>query len=82
MDDHHKGKAKTIRPEEAAVELGVSRATAYRGAARGDIPAIRVGSRILILREPFEQLLRGELREQLLSNVQSSSIDARRPGDT
>lgn len=50
---------KTLHMEEAAKILGVSRATAYRAASRGEIPAIRVGKRVLVLREPLERLLNG-----------------------
>ncbi|HWI52957.1 MAG TPA: helix-turn-helix domain-containing protein [Symbiobacteriaceae bacterium] len=51
---------KTIDVKEAAQILGVSNATAYRAASRGELPSIRLGRRLLVLREPFEQLLAGK----------------------
>lgn len=45
----------TIDVEQAAELLGVSRSSGYRGIARGEIPAIRIGGRI---RVPTAKLLR------------------------
>lgn len=38
----------TMTVEEAAVVLGISRATAYDAVNRGEIPCIRIGRRILV----------------------------------
>ncbi|WP_298347155.1 helix-turn-helix domain-containing protein [Ferrimicrobium sp.] len=38
----------TVTVEEAAVVLGISRATAYDAVNRGEIPCIRIGRRILV----------------------------------
>ena len=38
----------TMSIEEAAIALGISRAFAYEAVARGEIPRIRIGKRILI----------------------------------
>lgn len=38
----------TITLEQASQLLGVSRRTAYRAAARGQIPSIRLGRRIFV----------------------------------
>ena len=54
----------TLSVAAAARLLGLGRATAYRAAQRGDLPVIRIGGRILVLRLPLEQLLAGE-REAL-----------------
>ena len=43
--------------EEAAVALGVSRAFAYDAVRRGEIPAIKIGRRILIPRSALRELL-------------------------
>jgi excisionase family DNA binding protein len=43
---------KTQSVEEAAKELGIGRNQAYLAAKRGEIPSIRIGKRILVLREP------------------------------
>ena len=52
-------RAETIEVPEAARRLGISRALAYRAAAHGELPVIRIGGRILVLRAPFEKLLKG-----------------------
>ena len=51
--------AKTQTIEEAAKELGIGRNQAYAAAKRGEIPTIRIGKRILVLREPLRRLLGG-----------------------
>ena len=43
--------------EEAAMALGVSRAFAYDAVRRGDIPAIKIGRRILVPRSALKRLL-------------------------
>lgn len=50
---------RTLDVKEAAQILGVSNATAYRAASRGELPSIRLGKRLLVLREPFERMLAG-----------------------
>jgi len=45
--------------DEAAKILGISRNKAYQAAHRGEIPVIRIGKRILVLREPFKKILAG-----------------------
>lgn len=47
----------TITVAEAAVLLGVSRNSAYEAAGRGEIPVIRIGRRLLVLRGPLLALL-------------------------
>lgn len=44
---------------EAARLLGISRRSAYRAAASGDLPAVRIGGRIVIPRRRLLQLLEG-----------------------
>jgi excisionase family DNA binding protein len=56
MDANH-GEPKTTTIDEAAKELGIGRNQAYAAAKRGEIPTIRIGNRILVLREPFKRLL-------------------------
>lgn len=38
----------TMTVEEAGELLGLSRSSAYRGAASGEIPTIRIGRRLLV----------------------------------
>ena len=52
----------TMTVEEAATALGISRATAYDAVSRGEIPAIRIGRRILIPKVALEKLLDGDGR--------------------
>jgi len=52
----------TLTVEEAAVALGISRAFAYDAVRRGDIPAIKIGRRILVPRTALSRLL-GETPE-------------------
>jgi excisionase family DNA binding protein len=48
---------RTMRVEDAAKVLGISRAGAYRCARNGVLPAIRIGGRVLVLKAAFEKLL-------------------------
>jgi len=50
---------QTLTIDEAAKLLGVGRNKAYEAAHRGEIPTIRIGKRILVLREPFKKMLAG-----------------------
>jgi len=50
-------KTKTI--PEAARELGISRNSAYEAAARGDLPTVRIGRRILVPAAALERMLDG-----------------------
>ncbi len=47
----------TLTVEEAAELLGVGRSSAYEAARRGDIPAIRVGHRLVVSAPALLRLL-------------------------
>jgi excisionase family DNA binding protein len=47
----------TLTVEEAATALGISRALAYEAVRRGEIPAIKVGRRILVPGSAIRQML-------------------------
>jgi excisionase family DNA binding protein len=47
----------TLRVEEVAKILGISRGSAYDAIQQGQIPHIRIGRRILIPKKAFERLL-------------------------
>jgi excisionase family DNA binding protein len=47
----------TLTVEEAGQLLGISRGTAYRAAASGQIPTIRLGRRLLVPTARLHQLL-------------------------
>jgi excisionase family DNA binding protein len=57
MEEKSESKTQTI--DEAAKELGIGRNQAYAAARRGDIPTIRIGKRILVLKEPLKRMLQG-----------------------
>ena len=52
--------SETIRVPEAAARLGVCLRTFYSYVHRDEIPVIRFGQRIYVLREPFERMLSGQ----------------------
>jgi excisionase family DNA binding protein len=47
----------TFTVEEAAEALGISRAFAYEAVARGEIPCIRIGRRVLVPRVALEEMV-------------------------
>ena len=49
------GECRTMTVEEAAVQLGVSRSTAYEAVKKGELPTLKVGRRLLV---PIAQLRR------------------------
>ena len=49
----------TMTVPQAAKRLGIGRNAAYQAVRRGEIPAIRVGGRILVPKRAFDDLLRG-----------------------
>ena len=51
----------TMTVEEAAHKLGISRASAYELARRGELPgAIRLGGRVVVSRRQLERVVNGE----------------------
>jgi excisionase family DNA binding protein len=46
----------TMTVEEAAALIGISRSSAYDAVHRGDLPARRIGHRILVLAYPLYEL--------------------------
>ncbi len=49
----------TFTVEEVAKMLGIGRNSAYEAVARGEIPTIRVGKRLLVPKAALEKLLSG-----------------------
>jgi excisionase family DNA binding protein len=47
----------TFTVDEVAIELGISRSSAYECAKRGDIPTVRLGRRIVVPRRAVLELL-------------------------
>jgi excisionase family DNA binding protein len=58
--EHQKEEALTLSIEHAARLIGVSRTTAYRMVRDGDLRAIRVGRRVLVLKKPLMEMLGAE----------------------
>lgn len=49
----------TYSVPEAAALLGISRTVAYQAARSGDIPAVRIGRRLVVPRPALERMLAG-----------------------
>jgi excisionase family DNA binding protein len=47
----------TMTVEEAAAALGIGRTSAYAAIARGELPCIRIGRRVVVPRPAMERLL-------------------------
>ena len=52
-----KTEAVTMSVPEAGRRLGIGRNAAYEAAARGEIPMIRIGRRMLVPRAAFDRML-------------------------
>lgn len=72
MEGKESPVAKTLTVEAAAKELGISRSSAYEAARRGEIPAIVIGRRVLVLRRGLDDLLGGNLSRHLKGQGRSS----------
>ena len=51
----------TFSVDETAKILGVGRNSAYEAIARGEIPVVKVGKRLLVPKAALERLLNGRL---------------------
>jgi excisionase family DNA binding protein len=58
VDSTDKTEPLTITVEEAARRLGISRGLAYTLARRGEIPAVRLGRRLVVPAGAVELILR------------------------
>jgi excisionase family DNA binding protein len=65
-DAKRRNAPQTYSVDEVAEILGVSRPLAYEGCARGEIPCVRIGRRILVPRSALEAMLRGGAVQQEL----------------
>ena len=54
-----KDEPLTQSVRETAKELGIGVNQAYEAVRRGEIPNIKIGKRILVLREPLKRMLGG-----------------------
>jgi len=55
---------RTYSVEEAAKILGIGRSAAYQAVRTGEIPAIRIGKRLLVPVQALEQLLSTATRDR------------------
>jgi excisionase family DNA binding protein len=62
MHSEHPAKPATTTVEIAAKILGIGRNQAYAAAARGEIPVIRIGKRLLVPLAALERLANGDTR--------------------
>lgn len=51
----------TMTVDAAARRMGIGRNRAYEAVHAGQIPAVKIGQRYMVLTEPLERMLRGEL---------------------
>ena len=51
------GERQTLTVEEAAEVLGIGRNSAYEAIKRGEIPALRLGRRLVVPRKALDRLL-------------------------
>lgn len=57
MNENLSERSATLKVQEAANLLGVSRWTIYEAVTRGELQAVRIGRSIRIAREPLEERL-------------------------
>ena len=53
----------TLRVEEVARMLGISRGSAYEAIQRGEIPHIRIGRRVLVSKKALDRFLDGVTKQ-------------------
>ncbi|MGD0165957.1 MAG: helix-turn-helix domain-containing protein [Gaiellaceae bacterium] len=63
MITKHNTRCETISVDEAAKRLGIGRVLAYRLAAAGEIPALRLGKRLVVPVVQLEALIAGGERD-------------------
>jgi len=56
----HNEKRLVLTVSEAAAALGISRTHAYELVARGELPSLRLGRRIVVPRRSLERLVDGD----------------------
>ena len=57
MDRNDEPLTQSVRQTAKDLNIGVNQA--YEAAKRGEIPTIKIGKRILVLREPLRRMLQG-----------------------
>jgi excisionase family DNA binding protein len=51
---------ETYTVPEAGTVLGIGRSAAYGAAARGELPVVKIGKRLLVPRAALDRLLNGD----------------------
>jgi len=67
-----------VRVTEVMRRLGCCRSTVYQGVKQGSIPGFTIGRKVVIPREAFERMLRGEWSHDSGSQISDSGLDARK----
>jgi hypothetical protein len=65
MEAEDEPLTQTVR--QAAKDAGIGVNQAYEAVRRGEIPTMRIGKRILVLRKPWRKMLEGEPTAKLES---------------
>jgi molybdenum-dependent DNA-binding transcriptional regulator ModE len=55
-------KTQTLSVIEAAKALGICPKSAWRAVKRGDIPVLRIGGRVLVLKSVLDRMLDGSIK--------------------
>jgi len=63
-------KKLTLSVDETSKLLGIGRNSCYEAIARGEIPSIRIGKRLLVPRTGLENLLAGVIKNDSQVNAQ------------
>ncbi|MFT3851363.1 MAG: helix-turn-helix domain-containing protein [Ilumatobacteraceae bacterium] len=58
MDNNDRSEPLTITVEEASRRLGISRGLGYSLVRRGELPAVRLGRRIVVPASAVERIIR------------------------
>jgi excisionase family DNA binding protein len=59
VQSRHDTEPLTMTVEEAAKALGIGKNQAYAAVARGELPALKIGRRILVSRQQLHAMLNG-----------------------
>ncbi len=65
---------RTYSVEEAAKILGIGRSAAYQAVRTGEIPAIRIGKRLLVPVQALEQLLSTPKPSTLENRIDTDAV--------
>jgi len=76
LDGIRMSNTETIGVPEVMRRLGCCRSTVYQGVKQGDIPGFTIGRKVVIPREAFERMLRGEWTADSGLQIADGGLDA------